>query len=474
MRTTILIISLVLSGSGALSDEPADSQIQDLHSEFPAVRRQAAETLGRLGDRTAVPRLVETLGDPEPSVRREVAKALGQLKDRRAVPGLIDALGDSDMNVRFFAAYALGEIRDPRARDALLGTLSDSQWNVRDQAAWALCELHDPQIVKPLVEVLKQPGADGAAVMWLLHQLGPDHSIDALAGLLDQPDPGTRLRAVRALAEVKDPRRFDALLATLNDREASVRLAVIGALVETGDARSREALERRATVEGDPQVSKSLQDAILQLSPRRHLAAWWNFDDRNTKVAKDVTGNGNDGEIRGCTVVEGRVGAALQFGDGQFVELGQPAGLPIANQPFTVTAWARSEAENGVVVARGGAYCGFSLYLKEGIARFGIHRVQDGPTYIAKGQQRVVGDWIHLAGVVHQDRIELYVNGKRAATAETEGYIPGNCGQGMEIGFDTANSPAEITDAFRGVLDEVKFFHAALSEEDIAAIKEAR
>jgi hypothetical protein len=83
-----------------------------------------------------------------------------------------------------------------------------------------------------------------------------------------------------------------------------------------------------------------------------------------------------------------------------------------------------------------------------------------------------VGDWVHLAGVVHEDRIELFVDGRLAATTETVGLIPGNCGQGMEIGFDQGNSPAEITAPFQGVLDEVKFFHAALSAQDIVEVKE--
>ena len=98
----------------------------------------------------------------------------------------------------------------------------------------------------------------------------------------------------------------------------------------------------------------------------------------------------------------------------------------------------------------------------------GIHRVQEGPSYIAAGEKQVVGSWAHLAGVVKSDRVELYVNGSLAATAKTGGYIPSECGQGMEIGFDVANSPAEITDNFEGLIDEVKVYHAALSEEEIA------
>ena len=74
-----------------------------------------------------------------------------------------------------------------------------------------------------------------------------------------------------------------------------------------------------------------------------------------------------------------------------------------------------------------------------------------------------------MAGVIKQKSLELYVDGKRVATVATPGYIPGNCGQGMEIGFDTANSPAEITDPFDGIIDEVKIYNAALSAEEIAA-----
>jgi HEAT repeat protein len=466
---------LILFGAViCLAESPVEPLLGDLRSDIPAVRRQAAAALGRLADRAAVPSLVAALDDPEASVRREAAKSLGDLKDERSVPGLIKSLADRDANVRFYAAYALGEIKDPQAAEALVRALGDPQWNVRDQAAWALRELRQPQIAPRLVAALQSPQADFTAVMWLLRQLGPEHALDAAVGLLTAPDVRTRLRALQTLAEFKESGRIPPLLTALHDHDAAVRLAAIRMLTEAGDERARQPLERQATVEQDAAVQAALQEAIAQLSPRKHLVAWWSFDDGNTRVAKDVTGNGNDGEIRGCTPVAGRVGTALQFADGRFVELGQPKNLPIADQPFTVMAWAKTDAARGVVVARGGAFCGFSLYVKDGVAKFGIRRVQDGPTYIAAGKEPVVGDWVHLAGVLHPDRIEVYVNARLAGTAKTDGLIPGNCGQGMEIGFDVANSPAEITDAFDGVIDEVKFFHAALSEQDIAAVVEQR
>jgi len=61
----------------------------------------------------------------------------------------------------------------------------------------------------------------------------------------------------------------------------------------------------------------------------------------------------------------------------------------------------------------------------------------------------------------------LFVNGKLAATGKSDGYLPRGGGQGMEIGFDVGNSAAEITDNSEGIMDEVKTFAIALTEEEI-------
>lgn len=446
--------------------------LADLQEDLPAVRRQAAVRLGLLGDRAAVPPLIESLQDSDALVRAESARALGHLKDHRAVASLIQALEDDDANVRHYAAYALGELRAPHAIDALLTRLADAEWTVRDQAAWALRRQLDPALGRRLAPLLSQPDQDVRAVLWLLHQLEPEQTLEIFTDLLTATELPVRLLAVRELATVDDPGRFAPLRQLLDADPPAVRRAAIQALAGFEQPSLRAVFRRRLAIEDEPDVQQLLRQAVDRMSPARHLAAWWSFDDRHTEIARDMIGGGSDGRILGCQVVEGRIGAALRFGPGHYIELGQPRNLPIANRPFTVMAWARPEADEGVVVARGGAACGFSLYIKGGVARFGIQRLADQPGFLAIGTQGVVGDWVHLAGVVHEDRIELFVDGRLAATTSTDGFIPGNCGQGMEIGFDLGNSPAEITTPFRGVLDEVKFFHAALSAEDIGEVKE--
>jgi hypothetical protein len=247
-----------------------------------------------------------------------------------------------------------------------------------------------------------------------------------------------------------------------------VRRAAVEALIKVGGERAEKPLAELRSREQDAAIRETVDKALKRMTRQEALAAHWSFDDKNEKVAKDVTGHGNDGEIKGCAVAEGKVGAALRFGKGKFIELGHPAALTIAGKPFTIMAWAKSDAPNGVVVARGGAFCGYSLHLKDGTPRFGIRLARDGPALIAASRETVGGGWVHLAGVVRADGIELYVNGKLAGTAASRSLFASNCGQGMEIGCDAGNSAVEVTDPFEGVIDEVKQFDAALTEKEIA------
>jgi hypothetical protein len=367
----------------------------------------------------------------------ETVKALATSRDARAVPVLVEALHDSDKNVRFYAAYALGEIKDAKATDALLGALRDPDWNVRDQVAWALRELHDTKLARPLAAMLKEKDADVAHIVWLLRELDGEEA-------------------------------FAAFVALLKSENVAVRRAAAETLVKIGGERIEKPLADLMARENDPGVRAVAEKAVARMMQADTLAAHWSFDDKSTTTAKDMSGRASDGEIKGCTVAEGRVGAALRFGKGKFIELGRTQKPSVADTPFTIMAWVKTDAPTGVVVARGGAFCGYSLYLKDGFPKFGIRRSREGPADIATGREKIGTDWTHLAGVVKEDCIELHVNGKLAAAAKTGGVMRSNGGQGMEIGFDAGNSAIELCDAFEGIIDEVKQFNAALSKKEIA------
>lgn len=56
------------------------------------LRRNAARALGKLGDRRAVPGLIQALGCPDYYVREAAAQALAALDDRTCIPALLDLL----------------------------------------------------------------------------------------------------------------------------------------------------------------------------------------------------------------------------------------------------------------------------------------------------------------------------------------------------------------------------------------------
>src|SRR5437773_955046 len=89
-----------------------------LNSKDWVKRCHAVAALERDGP-AAVDRLLAILrNDPEPAVRRQAAWSLGRIKDLRAVDPLIVALGDH--GAAEGAASALGQIGDGRSCEALI------------------------------------------------------------------------------------------------------------------------------------------------------------------------------------------------------------------------------------------------------------------------------------------------------------------------------------------------------------------
>lgn len=445
------------------------SLLADLHSPAASVRRATAIKLARHPGRETVDALIGAMDDSDPRVQAAAAKSLGQLKDVRATESLIKALTSNDMHVRFYAAYALGELRAAAALSPLCKALDDSQWPVRDQAAWALRAIGDRRAVPHLVRALRADRANVDQIGWILKQFNGTDTVKQLVGLMTSGDSEQRYHAMCVLHALRNPSSVAALRNALRDPDARVRREAAQSL---GDLEYRDALvplQQQMTHDVDPAARQAAGRAVARLTHQDALAGYWSFDKPDGDLVHDQTGHGNQGRMSGCHYVDGKFGKALRFENEAFVEFGRPANLDMANRPLTVMAWVRTEAPNGVVVARGGKFCGFSLYIKDGLPKFGIHCVQDGPSHIAAAKQQAASQWIHLAGIVHRDRIELYVDGKLASQTKTDGYIPGNCGQGMEIGYDVSNSPAEITDHFEGVIDEVRIYQAAFSAADIKA-----
>ena len=86
--------------------------LNDLRSSLAGVRSRAVWQLGQLGDRSAVPALLEALQDENEDVRWAAAWALGELGDKAAIPALtVASEKDESEDVRSRAWEALRILR---------------------------------------------------------------------------------------------------------------------------------------------------------------------------------------------------------------------------------------------------------------------------------------------------------------------------------------------------------------------------
>jgi HEAT repeat protein len=85
----------------------------------------------------ALDALIELLNDESQPVeaRWRAAHLLGGIGDRRAIPALINALRDPSSDVQYYAAWALGVLRDPQGFNPLQAILNGTK--LEEQANYA-------------------------------------------------------------------------------------------------------------------------------------------------------------------------------------------------------------------------------------------------------------------------------------------------------------------------------------------------
>jgi HEAT repeat protein len=146
---------------------------QLLLSREVEVRRRAALTLGRLGDRSGVPVMVADLSRATGRDRDNVVVVLRILKDERAIPALRAALKDQSPYVRSIAVASLGELKAVAAYDEVVALTRDREGIGAGKAAGTL-------------NCIRSCPADTAC--YALGALGDERAVPVLIGLLMDKD----------------------------------------------------------------------------------------------------------------------------------------------------------------------------------------------------------------------------------------------------------------------------------------------
>ena len=145
--------SRVIKALGRFKDTAAIKPLLEaLKSPVAAVRASAVDALVAIDKDKKVPAREDVAGgvralltDPAPDVRNRAIAATGAIGDRQAVPALIELAGKPDS--RFEAGLALAELPDIRALQVYLHGLTSINSELRKASAAAITKVRGPAAV---------------------------------------------------------------------------------------------------------------------------------------------------------------------------------------------------------------------------------------------------------------------------------------------------------------------------------------
>jgi len=275
-------------------------------------------------------------------------------------------------------------------------------------------------------------------------------------------------------------------------------------------------IENCATVSNQNDINPQNNQSCVTLqvtgcvTPPANMTAWWPLDETSGTTANDLAGVPNNGtHVNGPTPTPGMVAGALRFdGVDDHVRVPNHAELNVGTGNFTLDAWVRTTASEGMVVlvdkrsAFGPAPSiniplGYSLFLVNGRLGFqmanGVGSSTCAPTptpgvacvnYVAAAPNVADGQWHHVAAVVDRadmtSGVRLYVDGVQVFTGAPLGAppsgspsTPANLDNTSDL-YMGMRTPGMGGGGFlRGDLDEVELIKRALSQQEIQTLFQA-
>ncbi|MGH8104637.1 MAG: M1 family aminopeptidase, partial [bacterium] len=275
------------------SSKPTAEWVTQLKHAKNAVDRMDAMTAlsGKWNDTDVMPALLAALNDSFYAVRRSAADAVGKSGRDDAYKALTDALvTEADSRVRQSLTSALGNFDKNPEVPPLLKTLltTDNSYYVRANALRALGKINEKDNFDVIKDALKQESHQDVIRGAVFDVLGDSLDERGLALAADWSAYGrpvaVRSSAISALAKYAKPKAGDkptdpqkqirdSIVKMLDDPIVSTRYSVIAALGSLADPDTLKALQKTADQDPDRRVRQRAKDTVdainktLQASP---------------------------------------------------------------------------------------------------------------------------------------------------------------------------------------------------------------
>lgn len=206
-------------------------------------------------------------------------------------------------------------------------------------------------------------------------------------------------------------------------------------------------------------------------------AVFFNFDEGSDLIVTDSSGKNNNGTVSDADWVDGKFGKALSFKGTVESYVGVSYAPPINN--FTMMAWVKASEEHEIDPQENDTTAGISgqKYIFDAnnkdtesgagvsVGTNGVSVYEHGNAYmpaLAVYNGYIGIEWTHIAVVYSEKQPSVFVNGSLVVT-------------GLVSPKDAVHAPTRIGSGgygyFNGLIDEVKIFSKALTENEIIAAR---
>ena len=199
------------------------------------------------------------------------------------------------------------------------------------------------------------------------------------------------------------------------------------------------------------------------------LVGHWKLEAQRSGVAGDSSGSELHGMLKGDPAwVTGRIGQGIELdGDGDYVDLGSKSEFNLVHQ-ISVACWIKVNAfdkEWQALVTKGDSSWRLSRGLENNL-HFGCTGMW--PEWVHGKKDVNDGQWHHVVGTFDGNRLSLYVDGQ----LDTSATLIANPRK-IHVTDDPVYIGANVQEEGRnwnGLVDEVRIYNYALSEEEIQAL----
>ncbi len=219
-------------------DRAIDALIKVLETGNEVHRCFAAQALGKIGDRKAVPPLMDHVRDMDLDVALDSIEALGLIGDPASVPLLTEGFNLADVpDIKLNAVAAIGRLGGEEVVDEMIKALRldldmvdgagwDASWDINHIAVETLGRIGDARAVEPLASMLDDDTVveEEGNILNALVRCGEEGVSVAANRLREHGMARSRRRAAMALGHVDIATAKDALAEALLDEDADVRI----------------------------------------------------------------------------------------------------------------------------------------------------------------------------------------------------------------------------------------------------------